>query len=213
MHSDHNHDQQLLDEAIATMRDVRARAPHDFLVALGVALGVLLAVIVLLSVLLQDQFAQGIVLNLGAEIFGAWLTVVLIDGLWRRIQTGSLTEYEIMAQKLATRKATPLTDEEREAWRLVIHMYRHVEAELRTRNPFRFIRAIFVAWNERRLLEAQGNRALVNFERQVKAQIAEDQHSFPASGIEREELVALRNEVVELRKIMEQYVSLQTGSR
>lgn len=109
-----------------------------------------------------------------------------------------------MAQKLESRKSTPLTDEEREAWSLFVQWYRHIEAETRTGNPIRHLRAVIGAWNRRRSLEARGNQALLNFERQVKAQIAEDQDGVAIHHAEREELMALRNEVGELRKALEQ---------
>jgi hypothetical protein len=213
MNADHMNDQQLLDNVITALREVRARAPRDFLLLLSILLVILLAVVALLTVLLQDEFLKNLLLNVGIEIVGAWLTVILIDGLWHRLQVGSLAEYEVMAQKLESRKATPLTDEEREAWSIFIELYRDLEAEMQTMNPFRQVRAMYVAWNKRRWLEAQGNQVLTNFEKQVKAQIAEDHDSMATSESEREELVALRNEVVELRKTLERYVSSQTPSR
>jgi hypothetical protein len=207
MNAEYLKDRQLLDEVIATLRNVRARAPQEFLVLLAVVLGFLLAILILITLLLQDEFARNILLNFSSEIFGAWLTVVLIDGLWRRFQRGSLAEYDLMAEELERRKTDPLTPEERQAWNLYIELIRQCEAGMRSRNLFRLLRAIFDSWYRVRRLEAQGNLALSRFGQQVKAQVEAEQRELPVSENEYEELVALRNEILELRKLMEQRLS------
>jgi hypothetical protein len=207
MNIHHMNDQQLLDNAIATVRDVRARAPHEFLVLLAILLGVLLAAILLLAALLPDPALKDVLLNVGAEIFGAWLTVVLIDGLWRRFQLGSISEYEAMTKELTRRKKNPLSDDERQAWALYIELFRQIEAGRRSNNIVQYIRVLYTAWHKARQLEAQGNQVLKDFEKRIKTQVAEDQIDLQTPEGAREELVALKNEVVKLRQLIEQGVA------
>ena len=73
-------DDIVLERAIEVVRDARERAPADFLVAIAVVL-LALAAILLIGGAIVGGSVQDLCFNLGSEVLGAWLTVVLIDGL------------------------------------------------------------------------------------------------------------------------------------
>jgi hypothetical protein len=98
----------LIDEAVAVVQNARARAPQDFLFGLAVVLGSI-ALALLAAAALTEGILQDVLLNLGAEVVGAWLTVVLIDGLWKRLESGASASLERTSRRLEERKESPLT--------------------------------------------------------------------------------------------------------
>jgi hypothetical protein len=157
---DQDADAELIDEAIAVVQDARARAPRDFLFALAVILGIatvaLLAGTFLIGGTLHDLF-----LNLGTEVIGVWLTVVLINGLWRRREVGASAALGAMSRKLEERRGSQLSEEERQAWRVFVDEYHKlVGAE----SFLRRVRALPTYRRRIRELEARGNRTLEEFQ-------------------------------------------------
>ena len=122
-------DERLLAEALVVVRAARERAPVDFLVALAVALG-LLAVALLVAGSVLGGTIGSVALDLGVEVVGAWLTVVLVDGLWRRHETGAAERLRAMETRLAARidATTELTDAERAGWVAFVDEYRDLTA-------------------------------------------------------------------------------------
>jgi hypothetical protein len=118
-------DERLLEEALVVVRAARDRAPADFLVALAVVLGALSAGLFAIGLLVGDPLGD-VALDLAVEVFGAWLTVVLIDGLWKRQETGASERLREMEHRLAARLdgSAELTDAERAGWRAFVDEYR-----------------------------------------------------------------------------------------
>ena len=153
-------DRGLIDEALAVVHDARARAPRDFLLALAVALGggglVLLAAATLVGGLLHE-----LLLSLSFELIGALLTVVLIDGLWRRQEAGASAGLDAMSARLERRRGSPMTDEERQAWRVFVDEY---QALVSAESLLDRLRTLPTYRRRMRALEARGNRTLEEFE-------------------------------------------------
>src|SRR6476619_3631240 len=116
-------DAGLIDEAVDVVHAARARAPQDFLFGLALVLGSI-ALALLGAAALTGGTVQDLLLNLGSEVLGAWLTVVLIDGLWKRLEAGATASLEAMTRKLDARRGMRLTDGERSAWRSFVDDYR-----------------------------------------------------------------------------------------
>jgi hypothetical protein len=146
----------LIDEAVAVVQDARARAPQDFLFGLAVVLGSI-ALALLAAAALSGGILQDLLLNLGAEVIGAWLTVVLIDGLWKRLEAGASASLERTSRRLEERKETPLSDAERQAWRAFVDDYR---ALVDRESPVDRIRAVPSYGRRMHELEARANRTL-----------------------------------------------------
>jgi hypothetical protein len=156
-----NPDADLIDEALDVVHDARARAPADFIIALGVVLGI--AAVVLLAVAAVTSGAsQDLFLNLGVEVIGAWLTVVLINGLWRRLEVGASASLDAMSARLHERRGSPLSDGEREAWRLFVDEYRELTGSM---SWLERVRALPAYRRRMQALEASGNRTLEEFRR------------------------------------------------
>jgi hypothetical protein len=153
-------DTGLIDEALAVVHDARARAPRDFLFALGIILGCG-ALVLLIAAALTGGLLTDIFLNLGVEVIGAWLTVVLINGLWRRLEAGASAGLDAMSVKLERRRGSPMTDAERQAWRVFVDEYQSlVSAE----SLLDRLRALPIYRRRMRALEARGNRTLEEFQ-------------------------------------------------
>jgi uncharacterized membrane protein YqjE len=149
-------DLDLIDEAIAVVRDAQARAPRDFLLALALALGIV-AIALLSAAVLVGGLLQDLLLNLGAGVIGTLLTVVLIDGLWKRQEAGASTVFDAIGNELEERRASSLSEEERRAWRSFVDEYR---ALVRDESPLDRVRAL-PSYRRRLLaLEHQGKRTL-----------------------------------------------------
>jgi hypothetical protein len=161
-------DARLLADAAAVMRDMRRRAPGDFLSLLTILLGGAVVGLLGAGLLVGPSTLADLFLNLAAEVFGAWLTVVLIDGLWRRFERGSEREFEAGAVVLDGRRMRPLTEQERRAWRLLVDVYRDAEPDFSARNPFRVLAAMVRTMWRMRILDREGNRTFDDFTREVR---------------------------------------------
>jgi hypothetical protein len=118
-------DDNVLEAAIEVVRDARERAPADFLVAIAVVLLAIAGVLLLVGTIVGGSI-QDLCFNLGSEALGAWLTVVLIDGLWKRQETGASARLRDMEDRLAARRdaGDTLDVTEREGWREFVADYR-----------------------------------------------------------------------------------------
>jgi hypothetical protein len=152
-------DGSLIDEALAVVQDARARAPADFLFALATILGAI-ALALLAAAAVTGGVLQDLLLNLGSEVIGAGLTVVLIDGLWKRMEAGASETLDDMSRKLEARKGSPMTNEERQAWRAFVDDYHEVEG---AESPLDRVRGLPAYGRQLRELEARGNRTLDEF--------------------------------------------------
>jgi len=115
-------DAELLDGALEALNEARSRAPGDYLLALAVAL-VVAAAGLLVAAAFATGAAQDLLLNLGVEVMGALLTVVVIDGLWQRRQAATSASLDAMRRKLEARRDRPMTDDERVAWGKLVDGY------------------------------------------------------------------------------------------
>jgi len=154
-----NPDADLIDEALDVVHDARARAPADFIIALGVVLGVV-AVGLLAVAAVTSGASQDFLMNLGVEVIGAWLTVVLINGLWRRLEVGASASLDAMSARLHERRGSPLGDGEREAWRLFVDEYRELT---RSNSWLSRVRALPAYRQRMHALQTSGNRTLDEF--------------------------------------------------
>ena len=153
-------DTGLIDEALAAVHDARTRAPRDFLFALGIVLGTG-GLVLLVAAALTRGLVQDLLLNLGVEVIGAWLTVVLINGLWRRLEAGASAGLDAMSAKLERRRGSSMTDDERQAWRVFVDEY---QALVSAESLLDRLRALPTYRRRMRALEARGNRTLEEFE-------------------------------------------------
>lgn len=152
-------DAAVIDDALAVVRDAQRRAPRDFLVALGALLAAL-AVVLLVGAVISGGIVQAMLLNLASEVLGAGLTVVLIDGLWKRIEAGASTSLDLMVSRLEERRDVALSESEREAWILLVDEYR---SSVRRETPLSRLRSSADSARRLRELEARGNRTLEEF--------------------------------------------------
>jgi hypothetical protein len=120
-----NDDDSVLGTSIEVVRDARERAPADFLVAIAVVL-LAIAAVLLIGGAIIGGWVQDLCFNLGSEALGAWLTVVLIDGLWKRQETGASARLREIEVQLAARRDTAdsLDVTERQEWRAFVADYR-----------------------------------------------------------------------------------------
>jgi hypothetical protein len=120
-------DDVVLERAIEVVRDARERAPADFLVAIAVVL-LALAAILLIGGAIVGGSVQDLCFNLGSEALGAWLTVVLIDGLWKRHETGVAARLRDIEDGLVARRdaGDELDVTERQGWREFVADYRNL---------------------------------------------------------------------------------------
>lgn len=209
MASNQVNDLQIIDDAIQVLRGVQARAPRDFLTILAILLGIAVILLLILAVLAGEGFVRDSALNLCAELFGAWFTVALINGLWHRLQVGIFAEYDAMVKEMDKYRGKPLTSEEREAWQLVIDAYRSAEAEWNSGNMFRYLTSVYRSNRRARDLEMHGNRVLQEFAKRIKETVDNHQGAItsevmPANdGHYSNDLAALREEISQLRAILE----------
>jgi hypothetical protein len=152
-------DAALIDQAVAVCDDAVRRAPRDFLLMLALVLGTTAGVLLVAAAVTTGSL-QDLLLNLGVEVIGTVLTVVLIDGLWKRQQAGATSTLQAMGRDLEDRRDRPLTEDERDAWRVFVDEYHDlVRAE-----SYR-VRARALPHCRRRIraLEARGNRTLERY--------------------------------------------------
>jgi len=154
-------DDRLIDDVVAVVRDARRRAPQDFLFALSVVLG-LLAVGLLVAGAVAGGVLQDVLLGFGSEVLGALITVVLIDGLWRRLESGATASLDAIGTRIEARRGRPMTADERDAWRTFVTEYRTLVAAESL--PSR-MRALPDYRRRMKAVEARGNRTLAEYER------------------------------------------------
>jgi hypothetical protein len=76
-----------------------------------------------LGIALGDGVPRDIFINLTAEILGAALTVVLIGGLWYRLQESSEGALEGLVVRTAERRGEALSDDERVAFAAIVDLH------------------------------------------------------------------------------------------
>lgn len=149
-----------VDEAVAVIEHARSRVPADFLFALAIILGLaaagLLVAAVIVGGTLRDLF-----LNLGVEVIGALLTVVVIDGLWRRREAAASSSLDEVRRRLNERRRWPMTPDERRAWRLFVDEY---QALLGAETLSDRLRALPKYRRRLEALESQASRTLARFQ-------------------------------------------------
>jgi hypothetical protein len=117
-----NGDDDLIEASLAVIRRGRERAPRDFLVALALALVGLTAVL-LVAAFVTDGYLRDLSLNFAAEAFGAVLTVVVIDGVWKRREAATTSRLDSIARDLGRRRGGALTTAERDSWQAFVEEY------------------------------------------------------------------------------------------
>jgi hypothetical protein len=122
-------DTAIIDDAIAAVEDARARAPRDYLAALAIVLVLAAAASLTIAVLAGPGVLQDVLLNLGVELIGALVTVVVIDGIWKRREAAATASMSTMIDRLAARRKVRLAAEEREAWRTLAGDYRQLTGD------------------------------------------------------------------------------------
>jgi hypothetical protein len=126
-------DERLLEDALGVVRDARSRLPSDFLVAIGAFLVLVAAVLLAIGVSVGGRVGD-LATNLAVEVVGALLTVVVIDGLWSRAQSGSAERLRLVEDRLQRRiwaqqhASGRLSETERAGWGDVIAEYRRLTA-------------------------------------------------------------------------------------
>ena len=151
---------------------MRRRAPGDFLTSLSTLLGAGVALLIVVGIVIGSGPISDVLLNIAGEVFGAWLTIVLIGGLWHRLQLRSEREFDVMARALESRRHRGLTPEERRAWSLLVSVYREAEPAFSSRNPIRYAATLLRTMRRMRALKREGNATFDDFAREVR--MAED---------------------------------------
>jgi hypothetical protein len=95
----------LVDATLAVLRDERRRAPADLLAMLTVLLVLAAGLLLVVGIALGDGVGRDVFLNLTGEVLGAALTVVLIGGLWQRLQASSEGAIEGLVARTAERRS------------------------------------------------------------------------------------------------------------
>ena len=142
-------DAALIDATLAALRDERRRAPADLLAILTVLLVATAGLMLVLAIVLDDGVARDMFLNLSSEVLGAALTVVLIGGLWQRLQTSSEGAMEGLVARTAQRRDQPLSDPERAAFAAIVDL--HQRTATRSFLPRLVLGFLFAIRNRRRL--------------------------------------------------------------
>jgi hypothetical protein len=137
-HSFDQPDERLLEEALVTIRDARERLPRDFLIAIAVVLGLVAAALLAVGMLVTGRVGD-LAINLSVELIGALVTVVVIDGLWSRAQSGSADRLRLIEDQLRLRMRSriggvPLSAEERDGWQDVVTDYNELTARATLRD-------------------------------------------------------------------------------
>ena len=82
----------------------------------------------------------------GVELLGVLITVVLIDGLWRRREAATTASLDATLGRLEARRHKILTEEERAAWRQFAHDYHELHRDgspvTRLRHPAAYRRRL-----------------------------------------------------------------------
>ena len=89
--------------------------------------------------MLVDGRLGDLAINLSVEVIGALLTVVVIDGLWSRAQSGSAERLRLIEDRLRLRirprrGGLTLTANERDGWQDVVTGYKELTARTTLRD-------------------------------------------------------------------------------
>ena len=152
-------DPEVVEGALAAVRDARSRALSDYLFGLAWILAAV-AVLLLAAAAATTGSLHDVLLNLAAEVAGAWLTLLLVDGLLRRLQVATSASLDAMTAGLEGRRGRVLSAAERQAWQQLTDAY---WSSARHRSLVG--RVLDFARGRRRLeaLEAEGNRTLAEY--------------------------------------------------
>jgi hypothetical protein len=142
-------DAALVDVTLAALRDERRRAPADLLAILTVLLILTAGVMLAVGTALGDGVARDVFVNLTSEVLGAALTVVLIGGLWHRLQTSSEGALEGLVARTSERRDRPLSEPERAAFAAIVDLHRRTAT--RSFLPRMVLGFAFAIRNRRRL--------------------------------------------------------------
>jgi hypothetical protein len=117
-------DDPLIAELEATLAEERRRGPMDLLVVLCWLLIATSIVLTIAAAIVGDGMVRDLLLNLTGEAVGAALTVVLIGGLWARLQTDSLGALDDLQRLVERRRSTALSPDERAAFAALVELHR-----------------------------------------------------------------------------------------
>jgi hypothetical protein len=142
-------DAALLREVVDALRAERRRAPADLLGILAVILVASSIGAIAAGVTVGPGTLQDVLLNLGGELVGVVLTVVLIGGLWSRVQAGSYGTMDDLVSLVEARGTVGLNNDERTAYRAMVELHRRTE---RSGFVIRLVTGlVFAVRNRRRL--------------------------------------------------------------
>lgn len=147
-------DAVLLSEVADALRDERRRAPADLLGILAMLLVGAAITTLVVGVTVGPGVPQDVLLNLASELVGVVLTVVLIGGLWHRVQSSSYETMDELVALVQAHRTTGLDDGERAAYRAMVDLHR------RTARSGFLVRLVtglvFALRNRRRLAALEG---------------------------------------------------------
>jgi hypothetical protein len=147
-------DAELLADVAAALRDERRRAPGDLLGILALILVVAAVATFAVGVVAGSGVPQDVLLNLASELVGVVLTVVLIGGLWHRVQTSSYETMDDLVTLVEAHRTTGLDESERAAYRAMVDLHRRTARSgflVRLATGF-----LFAIRNRRRLAALEG---------------------------------------------------------
>jgi hypothetical protein len=152
-------DRALIEAALDVVADARARAPREYLLAAALVLAAVAAALLVGAVLVAGS-ARDLLLNLASEVIGAWITVVVIDGLWRRSEANADALLADLRRGLEARRAKTLSAAEREAWTVFVDEY---QSRIRGRTALGALRGFRGYGRELERLERLGNETLATY--------------------------------------------------
>jgi hypothetical protein len=152
-------DRDLIDAALDVVADASARAPREYLLAAALVLAALAAAL-LVGAALAAGSTRDLLLNLASEVIGAWITVVVIDGLWRRSEANADALLGDLRRGLEARREQPLSAAEREAWTVFVDEY---GSRIRGRSALGALRGFRGYGRELERLERVGNETLAAY--------------------------------------------------
>jgi hypothetical protein len=116
-------DDPLIAELEATLLEERRRGPMDMLAVLCLLLIATSIVLTMAAAIVGDGMGRDLLLNLTGEAVGAALTVVLIGGMWARLQSESLGALDELQLLVERRRSTALSPEERSAFTALVELH------------------------------------------------------------------------------------------
>jgi hypothetical protein len=152
-------DRALIEEALDVVADASARAPREFLLTAALVLAALAAALLVAAALVTGSL-HDLLLNLASEVIGAWITVVLIDGLGRRSEARADALLADLRRGLEARRTEQLSEAEREAWSVFVDEY---ESRIRGRSALVALHGFGGYTRELERLERLGNETLAAY--------------------------------------------------